>query len=236
MIIPTKIVFHGDRTRCQAVLGEARSRLVLLQDRMARSGGMIQQGWQRPIQLMTGEIVRLAVSFNTSIIEIFAPANQQVASFEAAEEAWKCFCNCNMAIGVVTSAIYTGTPRTIYEAYGLREAPFLVCSVDVCQQERLFVGFENIIGSDFTPWQVGQQVIVMAYNRFLFGCCLESVEMIGPEYAIFSATGCLGEVDTTRYLNPTHPEYGVNIDDHDWRTTFRIIPFCALDVPLKMEV
>lgn len=169
MIIPTKIVFHGDRTRCQAVLGEAKSRLAVLHGRMARSGGLIQQGWQRPIQLMTGEIVRLAVSFNTSVIEIIAPQHKPyLAPGPLPEAAQECFCRCDIALGVVVTV-------PVLPAHGVY---FL--DVEVCNKDR-YVLYENIIASDFTRYVAGQQVLVMAYNEFDYNCLA----------GLSAATGCL---------------------------------------------
>jgi hypothetical protein len=197
MIIPTKIILHGDRARCQSVLGVARSRLALLQERLQRSGGMVKQGWQQPLQLTTGETVNLAVSFNTSIIEIFAPHYEPIFAAPAVGMVSECFCKCDIALGVV---IYV-PDLPVHGVYLLK--------VEVCNRDKYLL-YENIIASDFTRYVVGQQVLVMAYNDFEFNC-------FAGEY---TATGC------DPIVNPAE-----TVEDVSWRTTYRIIPVCAAQIP-----
>jgi hypothetical protein len=167
MIIPTKIILHGDRARCQSVLGVARSRLALLQERLQRSGGRLKQGWQQPLQLSTGETINLAVSFNTSIIEIFAPSYGHEKQAAIITQFKECFCRCDIALGVVV----TVPTLPVHGVYFL--------NVEVCNKDKYLL-YENIIASDFTRYVAGQQVLVMAYNDFDFNC----------EASQFTATGC----------------------------------------------
>jgi len=101
MNIPPKIRRFGDIARCQLVLGVAKSRLVVLQDRIKRSNGLLKQGWQQPFTLATGEIVRLAVNFNTSCIEIYAgpqPVFESIEMKEIIEELfYKLLIDCSTA-------------------------------------------------------------------------------------------------------------------------------------------
>jgi hypothetical protein len=197
MIIPTKIIFRGDIDRCKSVLGIARSRLFVFQERLKRSNGLIQQGWQRPINLITGEVIRLAVSFNTSVIEIIAEGYGPDKSYKLQEEGRKCFCDCNISLGIIIKIA--------------EELKHSIQWIDViaCNHEKLYVVYENIIPSDFTRYEPGQKVIVMAYYDFLYDC----------KNKIFSSTGC-------------SPKKHAEIPENDtWRTTYRIVPLCALTIP-----
>jgi len=197
MKIPTKVIFYGDRDRCQSVLGIARSRMFLLHERLKRSNGMIKQGWQRPITLITGEVVRLAVSFNTSVIEIIAGVSQPGENFNLIEEEQKCFCDCNLSLGIITKID--------------EELKQSIQWIDLiaCNHETIYVGYENIIPSDFTRYEEGQKVILMAYYDFLYDC----------KNKVFSATGCDPKKSASE------------LEDDSWRATYRIIPLCALTIP-----
>jgi hypothetical protein len=224
-------MFFGDVPRCQSVLGIAKKRLNVLEGRVSRSEG-VQQGWQQPITLQTGEVIRLERSFNCDKIEIYS--SQQV--FEQPEavkpKEYECLCNCNMAIGQVVATTLIGTPDTIYAGMGPTYAKYYLYDVAVCQSETFYAGFTEILGTDFTPWEPGRTVIVMAYHDFLFGCCLEDPAILGENFVQFTATGCAGIVDRDFLINPAKPELGSDIDSHDWRPTFRILPLCALPFQL----
>jgi hypothetical protein len=213
------------------VLGVAKSRLKLLEKRIARSEG-VQQGWQQPFMLPSGEVIRFEASFHSSKIEIFS-SKAVFDGYEPQKIAERvCLCNCNMAIGQVVARTLIGTADTIYENLGSDYAQYYLYDVAVCQSEIFYAGFTEVLGTDFTPWEPGQTVIVMAYHDFLFGCCLEDPAVLGEGFAQFSATGCAGSVDKAFLFNPASPELGSDLDNHDWRTTFRILPLCALPFQL----
>lgn len=230
-IRPVRILLFGDIPRCQSIIGVAKKRLNVLRDRVDRSNG-VQQGWQQPVILQTGEVIKFERSFNCDKIEIYS--SRQV--FEQPEikkvKEYECLCNCNMAIGQVVARTLIGTADTVYANMGPTFAKYYLYDVAICQNEKLYAGFTEILGTDFTPWEPGQQVIVMAYHDFLFGCCLEDPAVLGENFTKFVATGCAGIVDNEFLINPAHPELGSNIDNHDWRTTFRILPLCALPFQL----
>ena len=196
--IPTKIVPHGDYSRCMAVKGIAMSKLRLLEDRLRRSNGMVQQGWQRPITLDTGEIIRCGVSFNTSVVEIYAgglPVDEHV-------EVKECFCDCSLSMGIITE-VQTEDLEPDVTLYNVR----------ACNKKYHYVFYENIIASDFTQYVKDQKVFLMAYNEFQYNCCTSK----------FAPTGC----------SPTKTESVKSSDA--WRTTYRIIPFCAAKFPIWMK-
>lgn len=230
-IRPVRIIFFGDIPQCQNVLGIAKKQLNVLRSRIDRSDG-VQQGWKQPITLQTGEVIRLERSFNFDKIEIYS--SQQV--FEQPEEVkrkeYECLCNCNMAIGQIVARTLIGTADTIYANMGPDYAKYYLYDVAVCQNSTFYAGFTEILGTDFTPWEPGQTVIVMAYHDFLFGCCLEDPSVLGESFLQFSATGCAGSIDNAFLLDPAHPEIGSDLNNHDWRTTFRILPLCGLPFQL----
>jgi len=189
---------------------------------------MVKQGWQQPIVLTTGEIVECHIGLAMDTINIFASREQQNYSVKSAiEESNECPCNCNMSLGFIRSAIMSGTPDTLYETVGLEQAPFPICSVEICQSSVSYVGFENIIGSDFTPWEEGQQVIVMAYKAFLFSCCRPDIQLM-PEFRFFNASGCSGYPSPAFVPTPEVPNPAEAMDQWEWRTSYRILQLCAL--------
>jgi len=222
---PIRVIFYGDFDRCQAVLGVAKSKLRLLDARVSRSPG-VQQGWQRPITLPTGEVIRLESSFGSGKIEIYSSREVYEQPPELKQEERECLCNCNMSLGLVVARTLSGTADTVYQTIGTNLSPFYIYDVAICQSAKFYAGFTEIIGTDFTPWEPGQQVVVMAYHDFLFGCCLP--EPLGEGFEQFVALGCAGIVDRDHLFDPSKPELGTDMDDHDWRTTYRILPLCAL--------
>lgn len=78
----------------------------------------------------------------------------------------------------------------------------------ICQKDK-YVLFENILANDFTPWRVNDVVLVMAYNGFLYDCDMSN----------FDATACTPIKDTVN-----------EVTSEDWRTTFRVLPFCSLSL------
>lgn len=232
-----KIIFHGDYTRCQRVLGEAKKRLEKLNDRIKRSNGFLKQGWQQQIPLSTGEIVQCHIGLAMDIVHIFAGGGErQVSAAEARRIVRECLCNCNFSVGTILSSELTGVPETRLAGVGSALAPYRVHVVEICQNQFTYVMFENIIGSDFTPWVPGQVVMVMAYHGFPFGCCYpDPEEAFGETFAAtYSATGCAGKVDTAHNIDDD-PFLGPDLDDEDWRTTYRIVPFCGLTLPVWKE-
>lgn len=199
MLIPTKIIFKGDIDRCKSVLGIARSRLVLLHDRLKRSNGMLQQGWQRPITLITGETIRLAVSFNTSIIEILAESRAGAQPQEVQAPTQKCFCDCNISLAIIISIADE-------MKHGLQWMSLIACN-----NKTSYVGYENIIASDFTRYEPGQKVIVIAYNGFVYNCA-----------SISNTSGVTGCAPQVSVYQPNVPA---------WLTTYRVIPLCGLLIP-----
>lgn len=78
-------------------------------------------------------------------------------------------------------------------------------TVLVCHNKTGYVVVKDALASDFSKYIVGQKVLVMPYNEMLYTCCNKA----------YTATGCM----------PVKSEE--LIDDDAWRTTVRILPWCA---------
>jgi len=232
---PRKIIYHGDLSRCKRAQGDAVRMLIKLYESLGINSGQVQVGWKPATQLYTGEVVQLHIGLALDVINIYAPGGEEVIDLVAVEKKIKeCPCNCNMSIGSVIGAVLSGTADTLYETVGLTEAPYYIYSVEVCQQGKSYVVFENIIGTDFTPWEVGQKVIVMAYNAFMFSCCTPE-RLLLPGFEYFQATGCEGIPDTGFIATDENPSPAEIMDDWDWRTSYRILPLCALPIAFWEE-
>lgn len=78
---------------------------------------------------------------------------------------------------------------------------------------RAYRRHENILASDFTLYEVAQKVLLVPYNAMAYLCCS----------APSGATGC----------SPTRSQH---LTEHeDWRTTYRVLPWCALNVPKLVD-
>ena len=92
----------------------------------------------------------------------------------------------------------------------LLDGKFQLYSVAACFKGRKYILRENILASDFTKYTEGQKVLLVPYNQALFECCTAATVL---------ATGCV----------PVVSDYPTSNDD--WRTTMRIIPWCANILP-----
>jgi len=197
--IATKITFFGEKDKCQNVLGIARSKLNTLVNRLGQGMGMVQQGWQDPITLITGEVIKLAVSLNTCFIEIYAHGLPQ-QGLGARQEIIKteCFCGCHFAKGFIIRAPYAPCCYS-----HLLSSPPLY-DIEVCQGQqdnKRFEFFINIPSMDFTPYLLGDPVII-AYvptsgtyiNTFGIGC-----NMTATQCAITSLLPPIGRLTRTVY-------------------------------------
>jgi hypothetical protein len=212
-----KIIYAGDFNLCHKAKRRAVDLLTKLYQSLDISDGM--QGWRPLTPIGSNAFAQLHIGLTCDTIVVYAGDAAESAGVQKAAESYKkCPCTCNMSLGMVASRVLSGTD--IYAAIGLKEAPFYIYSVNICQSEFTYVAFENIIGSDFTPWELGQKVIVMAYNKFLFGCCLPDPSILGENFEEFTAKGCLGVVEPISDV--------ISMRDYYWRTTYRILQIDAL--------
>lgn len=97
----------------------------------------------------------------------------------------------------------------------LLDDEFQLYDVAVCFQRRKFILRENILASDFTQYQPGQPVILIPYNDMDYLCCTAGGA---------GSTGCAPMASTYEKTS------------EDWRSTLRIIPWCAINFPKWMKV
>jgi hypothetical protein len=196
-VVSVKKTFSGDKARAISVRSIAEARLKMMQAQMQRSG--IKQAWQHQIDLPTGETISITASFNQGHIHIHAPQG----GVKVNEKEWECLCNCNYAVGIVTDKYKNN-----------ENDPYYVFNVTACNREKRYIPYQNVLGCDFTPWEIGMPVILLAYNDFLFDCSNLN----------FNATGCIPIVDE---VETPHSE--------DWRPTYRVAQFCGLSLPKWLE-
>lgn len=192
--VPRKVSLKGDRDSATEQIGYAEKLLIDLEERVSRSSSGI---WHDSI---TKEIPGGYVTCQTTLhLVTRRPIFQSIEIFvrpsgrKDRPKDYECPCNCNFSRGTVVEV----EPATT-------ERPYQVMQVAICHDEKWYVLYENVIGSDFTPWEVGMPVVVMAYHDFLFDCC----------NAAFNSTGCQPIEDMD---NEAHSS--------DWRSAVRILPF-----------
>ena len=78
---------------------------------------------------------------------------------------------------------------------------------------RAYRRYENVLASDFTVYEPAQKVLLTPYNTMAYLCCSEPT---GPR-------GC----------SPVKSEEDTSHED--WRSTYRILPWCALNVPKLVD-
>ncbi len=81
-------------------------------------------------------------------------------------------------------------------------------TVMACVGDR-YAMFRNVLASDFTLYEIGQKIMLIPYFGMSFLCCT----------GMFVSTGCSPKVSD------------FDLDHDDWRTSHRIIPWCALTIP-----
>lgn len=86
---------------------------------------------------------------------------------------------------------------------------FQLYNVAVCFGGTRFLLLDNILASDFTEYVEGQKVLLVPYNDMEYTCCTN----------VTTATGC-----RPIWANETP-------DKASWRSTLRIVPWCAYTIP-----
>lgn len=79
---------------------------------------------------------------------------------------------------------------------------------------RSYIPYRDILASDWTKYVDGQPVLMVPYNAMAYLCC--SMHTGIPR-------GC----------TPTESEY--TNDNEAWRTTYRILPWCAVGIPKRVD-
>ena len=78
---------------------------------------------------------------------------------------------------------------------------------------RAYKRYEDVLASDFTLYEPAQKVLLIPYNTMAYLCCSSPT---GPR-------GC----------SPVKSEQATSHED--WRSTYRILPWCALNVPKLVD-
>lgn len=77
-----------------------------------------------------------------------------------------------------------------------------------------YIPYYNVLASDFSPYEVGQKTLMIPYNAMTYLCCTD--KRTNPK-------GCRPTVS------------GEELTSGDWRTTYRILPYCALRIPTLLN-
>mgnify|MGYP001263533022 CR=1 FL=1 len=200
MITPIRYRHHGDFAECKRLKGDADRVMIILESMMRLSGLKSQTIRFAPYD---GSLIVARKFFGTRIVDIYAsvPAPKQEAP-----EPQICLCNCNFSIGWVLE---------VQEYDTINKAQLY--KVMACNNlGRVFVPYENVLCSDWTPREVGERVVMIPYNQMAYLCCTNKRGSGGPR-------GC----------SPTVSGYDKTEDE--WRTTYRIIPVCSLTIPKLVE-
>lgn len=73
-----------------------------------------------------------------------------------------------------------------------------------------YIPYYNVLAADFSPYEVAQKTLMIPYNDMAYLCCTD--KRTAPK-------GC-------RPMISVEP-----VDSGEWRTTYRILPYCALLIP-----
>lgn len=199
-MIPVKYRMHGNRQECDALGGQAR-RVMLILDNMMRLGKLQQH--EIRFAPYDGAIIVARNTFGRRVVDIYAgappPPPPELVEYE-------CICNCNLAIGwVLELQVDTIGGAQLYTV--------MACN----RQGKVYVPYQDVLASDFTPYEIGQMVVLVPYNGMAYLCCTDKT---GGESMI---RGCSPIVSTE------------NKDANEWRTAYRMIPWCALTVSKKLR-
>lgn len=126
---------------------------------------------------------------------------------EVVEPEYKiCPCNCNLSLGWVLEV----------QLETIDSAPLY--TVMACNKDgNAYIPYKDILASDWTMYEVGQPVLLIPYNSMSYLCCTDKT---GGENAI---RGCSPLVSTE------------STSSDNWRTTYRILPWCAVGIPKKLD-
>jgi hypothetical protein len=197
LTVPPKIVLSGDKFAAKQLSKKGLHQMGLLEKAMGFQG--LKQGRSKFIPYMGAEII-CKKFFGQREIEIYV----EPPGGEEPKYIHNCICNCNFSLGYIVEV----------QADNLDGGIIPVYNVMACNNKEDYQYYEDILASDFTLYEVGQQVLMIPYNDHNYLCCSEETE----------PTGC----------QPVKSGYAVSSDD--WRTTYRIIPWCAQSLPRWINV
>jgi hypothetical protein len=120
----------------------------------------------------------------------------------------RCACNCNFSEGYILLV----EPDNLDK--GDDDVTPLYTIMACVDKGRHYKMFEHVLASDFTKYTKYQKILLVPYYEMSFLCC---------EGVMTPANGCKPKVSTEA------------LTDQNWRTTYRIIPWCGERVPLWYE-
>jgi hypothetical protein len=194
--VPVKFVAHGSKEACDALKWQAR-RVMLVLENIMQFGELDQH--QIKFVPYDGALIVARKFFGTRVVDIYAGPG---APIPKPPEQKICPCNCNISLGWILE-VQTTT---------MQGAPLY--TVMACNTAgTAYVPYYDVLASDWTPYVVGQKVVMAPYNMMAYLCCT----------APAIPTGCV----------PTKSTY--QLTDDEWRSTYRILPVCALRVPVLVS-
>jgi len=194
MNIPPRIIRSGDADAANLFVGIGKK--ILGDLRRDLNFQSLQVGKSTPFYLPGGVKIDCEINHGISKIRIFVPSG--LVGISGKKE---CLCNCNFTTGIVTEITGTLDDANLY-------------SVLTCNNKTYYVLYKNVLASDFTIYEPGDQIILIPYNASEYSCCT------GKN----TATGC----------QPIKSEFDIESDD--WRSIYRIIPWCAVGLPKWVKV
>jgi len=116
-----------------------------------------------------------------------------------------CPCNCNLSLGWVLEV----------QEDDINGAPLY--TVMACNNDgKAYLPYYNVLASDWTRYVVGQPVLMVPYQSMAYICCTDKT---GGASLV---RGCSPLVSTEE------------LDSDTWRTTYRILPWCAVAAPNRL--
>ncbi len=205
--VPRKVVITGDKDAGRTLIGAADSQLRILEQQMTFQG--LKQAY-RTVRPYPGVTIYCWSCFTLQGVTISTEGGKK--QFE--EQLRECWCNCNFAVGKIME---------VYE--DLKD--YRVLDVIACNNEVRYVRYENILGTDWTPWEKGMPVILMAYAGKIFRCDHSDFASLG------SSKGCrpIDSGDTDDVLSGS-----TTLHEEGWYPTYRVVPICGLNTPKWVNV
>lgn len=198
--IPVKYIFHGDRQDGEALRGQAR-RIVTVLDNMVRTGAVNDQILR--FSPGDGSLIVARKSFGRTVVDVYT---KEVAPQPEEPKPKICPCNCNVSLGWVLEV----------QDDDINGAPLY--TVMACNNDgRAYVPYYNILASDWSKYVVGQPVLLVPYQSMAYICCTDKT---GGSSLV---RGC-SPIVSTELLSAA-----------SWRTTYRILPWCAFAAPNKLD-
>lgn len=115
-----------------------------------------------------------------------------------------CICNCNLSFGWIMEL----------QEETIGGAPLY--TVMACNVEgTAYVPYYDVLASDFIAYEPGQKVLLTPYYSMSFLCCTDKS----------------GGAEKVRGCSPLLLPEEITKEDDTWRTTYRVLPWCALTVP-----